>query len=133
MTNVGDTARKCGYSILWFFAWGLFQAYVVASLLIGTWERPVVFPVEAYRALVFPDLCFIPIYFLAAALLCVRSRAGVALGLLAGGAVNYVMVYLLALAKFRGAVNLVADGLFLLLNFGAIMQLSRAVIRNRLP
>ena len=118
---------KCLYSILWFFAWGLFQAYAVSAILGGRWARPAAFPGEAYRALVFPDLFFIPVYFAAAVLLWRRSRFGLVLGLIAGGAVTYVMLYLLALANFRGAVNLAADGLFLLLNLAAVIQLGGAV------
>lgn len=120
---------KYWYSIIWFFTWGTFQAYAVAELMIGNWKRPNVFPARAYEALVFPDIVFIPLYLLSAILLYLRIRAGVVLGLVAGGGVTYVMLYLLALAKFRGAANLAVDGLFLLLNICAVIQLGRTTER----
>ena len=130
MGRVEGLQERCWYSIIWFLSWGVFQAYAVTALLIGSWRRPDVFPAEAYRALIFPDLLFVPIYMLSAVLLYLRSPAGVVFGLLAGGAVTYVMVYLLALARFSGAENLAADGLFLLLNVVAVIQLSRTLNRS---
>ena len=63
-------------------------------------------------------------YDLTAILLFFQHRVGFVLGLLAGGAVTYVMIYLLALAGLKGAPNLIADGLFLSINCIAVLQLA---------
>jgi len=59
-----DTAvqKKPWIAIMWFTLWGLFQAYAVASVIAGTWIRPEAFPEEAYYALMYPDMFFIPLY-----------------------------------------------------------------------
>ena len=36
------------FAIVWFMIWGLFQAYAVASIFAGTWQKPENFPEEAY-------------------------------------------------------------------------------------
>jgi hypothetical protein len=93
--------------------WGLFQAYAVASVFAGAWEKPEKFPVEAYFSLIYPDMFFIPLYLLTAWLLLRRHWLGSVLAFVAGGGVIYVMIYLLALSGLSGAVNLIADGIFL--------------------
>jgi ABC-type enterobactin transport system permease subunit len=111
-------------SIVWFTFWGLFQTYAVGAILLGRWKAPQAFPIGAYNALVYPDMFFIPVYFATAVLLFFQHRVGFVLGLLAGGAVTYVMIYLLALAGLKGAPNLIADGLFLSINCIAVLQLA---------
>jgi len=112
-------------AIVWFALWGLFQTYAVASVLSGTWERPEAFPEGAYNALIYPDIVFIPLYLLASVLLFLGKPFGRVLAFVAGGGVLYVMVYLLALARFQGTANLVLDGLFLLVNAAALVQVWR--------
>ncbi|MBI5875287.1 MAG: hypothetical protein HZB81_05520 [Deltaproteobacteria bacterium] len=115
--------RKSWFAIIWFGFWGVFQAYAVAMVLLGRWRRPEAFPEEAYNALVWPDMVFIPLYLLTAALLYMRKKSGEVLGVFSGGAVTYVMVYLFALSGLHGAVNTIFDGAFLGLNIGATLQL----------
>jgi hypothetical protein len=115
-------------AILWFGLWGIFQTYAVLSILTGRWNRPSAFPEEAYKALIYPDMVFIPLYFLTAILLTLQHQIGYILGLISGGAVIYVLIYLLALAKLKGITNLLADGLFLLLNVIAVTQIIYRVI-----
>jgi len=122
--------KRPWYAVVWFALWGLFQAYAVSSLMRGRWTRPEPFPEEAYNALIYPDMVFIPIYLTTAGLLACGRREGGLLGLFAGGAVTYVMVYLLALARFEGMENLVADGAFLALNLAAMLQLARWVVQQ---
>jgi len=117
--------RKPWIAITWFAFWGLFQTYAVALVLSGTWQRPEVFPEEAYHALIYPDMVFIPLYLVASILLFLDKPLGRVLAFVAGGGVLYVMVYLLALARFQGAANLVFDGLFLTANAAALVQVWR--------
>jgi hypothetical protein len=112
------------FAIIWFAVWGLFQAFAVVSILIGTWRKPEAFPEEAYFSLIYPDMFFIPLYLLASALLMARHRFGVVCGLFAAGGIGYVMIYLLALSGLKGALNLVADGVFLFCTLLAVWQLS---------
>lgn len=112
-------------AIIWFTLWGLFQAYAVFSVINGSWERPAAFPEEAYNSLIYPDLFFIPIYLLTSLLLFRKHPLGRVFGLMAGGAVVYVMIYLLALSGLKGIENLVFDGLFLCVNTIAIIQLGK--------
>ena len=112
------------FAIIWFAVWGLFQAFAVVSILIGAWRKPEAFPEEAYFSLIYPDMFFIPLYLLASALLMARHPLGVVCGLFAAGGVVYVMIYLLALSGLKGALNLVADGVFLFCTLLAVWQLS---------
>lgn len=100
----------------------------MASVWTGEWERPEAFSEDAYVALIDPDMVAIPVYFAASVLLFLRKPAGVPLGLVTGGAVSYAMIYLLALSGFRGLPTLVADGVFLALTVGAILQLVRRCV-----
>lgn len=122
-----DTVKKPWTAIIWFFAWGSFQAYAVFSLITGSWKRPEAFPQEAYNALIYPDLFFIPLYLAASILLFRECRLGNILGLLAGGAVIYVMIYLFALSGFKGAENLIFDGLFLSINAISVSQIVKRI------
>jgi len=101
----------------------MFQAYAVGAVINGTWVRPEAFPEEAYNTLMYPDMFFIPIYFLTSYLLFKQSRFGKILGLLAGGAMIYALIYLLALSKLNGAINLIFDSLFLAVNILAVLQI----------
>ena len=105
-----------------FVTWGSFQAYAVASVFAGTWQKPEAFPDEAYFSLVYPDMFFIPLYLLSAGLLLRRHWLGTILAFVAGGGVIYVMIYLLALSGVSGAVNLIADGIFLLCTLISLWQ-----------
>ena len=98
--------QKPWIAISWFFAWGIFQAYAVYAVINGTWNRPKAFPEEAYNTLMYPDMFFIPIYFLTSYLLFKQRRLGKTLGLIAGGAMVYALIYLLALSKLEGTINL---------------------------
>ena len=71
----------------------------------------------------YPDMFFIPIYFLTAYLLFKQSRFGKILGLIAGGAMIYALIYLLALSKLKGAINLFFDSIFLAMNILAMFQI----------
>jgi len=117
--------RRPWVAIAWFAFWGLFQTYAVASVLNGTWQRPEVFPEEAYNTLIYPDMVFIPLYLLVSILLFLGKPLGRVLAFVAGGGVLYVMVYLFALARFQGTANLVFDGLFLIVNAAALVQVWR--------
>ena len=81
------------------------------------------YPLSSVVGLIYPDITFIPLYLWSALLLCFGHAWGYLLGLIAGGAVLYVMVYLLALARLTGPTNLMADGLFLMINTLAVVQL----------
>ncbi len=116
------------FSISWFAAWGLFQTFAVASLLAGRWDRPEAFPEGPYNALVWPDILFIPLYLTSALLFFRRRRAGLVVAVFAGGAVTYVMVYLLALSRFQGFGNVIGDSVFLLLNGLAVIQTARRLL-----
>ena len=122
--------RRPWIAIAWFAFWGLFQTYAVASVLTGTWQRPEAFPEEAYSALIYPDMLFIPLYLLASILLILGKPFGRVLAFASGGGVLYVMVYLLALSGFQGTENLVLDGLFLIVNVAALVQVWRLDNRN---
>ena len=116
------------FTIIWFAVWGLFQTFAVASLLAGQWARPEAFPEGPYNALVYPDVLFVPLYLAAAVLLYLRRRSGMVIALFAGGAVTYVMIYLLALSDLKGLGNVVGDGVFLVLNAVAVVQVARRLI-----
>ncbi len=117
--------HKPWIAIVWFAFWGLFQAYAVVSVVIGTWQRPEAFPEQAYNALIYPDMVFIPLYLLASILLILGKPFGRVLAFVSGGGVLYVMVYLLALSGFQGTENLVLDGVFLTANGAALVQVWR--------
>jgi hypothetical protein len=127
---MSNEPRRPWFAICWFAAWGLFQALAVASVLQGTWRRPAAFPAGAYEALIYPDMFFVPLYFLSAALLYARHWLGSVSALIASGGIVYVMIYLLALAHFSGLLNIVADGLFLTCTVVASWQVV-AVSRQR--
>jgi len=115
--------KKCWLAIIWFAFWGIFQAYAVTMVILDKWERPEAFPEKAYNSLIWPDMVFIPLYLLSAVLLYMNKKSGEVLGVFSGGAVAYVMVYLLALSGLHGTVNLVFDSVFLGLNIGATLQI----------
>jgi len=92
-------------------------------VILDKWERPEAFPEKAYNSLIWPDMVFIPLYLLSAVLLYMNKKSGEVLGVFSGGAVAYVMVYLLALSGLHGTVNLVFDSVFLGLNIGATLQI----------
>jgi hypothetical protein len=115
------------FAIVWFMIWGLFQAYAVASIVTGTWQKPENFPEEAYFSLIYPDMCFIPLYLLTAGLLFRRHWLGSVLAFVAGGGVISVMIYLLALSGLSGAVNLIADGIFLVCTLISLWQIGYRV------
>lgn len=117
--------KKPWIAIIWFAFWGIFQAYAVFSVFTGSWERPEAFPEEAYNALIYPDIFFIPLYFCSSILLIFRKYLGYILGLISGGAVVYVMLYLLALSGFKGFENLIFDILFLIINIFALVQVAK--------
>lgn len=87
---------------------GALQAFIVISMLSGTWQRPEAFPEAAYEAFVFPDLFFIPLYFLAAVLLSLKHWLGTVVSFVAGGGVVYAMLYLFSLSGFSGLGNFAA-------------------------
>ncbi|VAW37280.1 hypothetical protein MNBD_DELTA02-1003 [hydrothermal vent metagenome] len=120
--------KRPRFAIGWFAFWGIFQAFAVAMVLLGRWKRPEAFPEEAYNSLVWPDLFFIPLYLATAVLLFKRRKEGRVLGVFSGGAVSYVMVYLIALSGLEGIVNLAFDGVFLGLNLAATFQVARLLI-----
>ncbi len=115
------------FAIVWFMIWGLFQAYAVASVLAGTWQKPIAFPEEAYVSLIYPDMFFIPLYLLAAGLLLRRHWLGNVLAFVAGGGIVYAMIYLLALSRLSGTANLVADGIFLVCTLLSLWQVGHRV------
>ncbi len=117
--------KKPWVAIIWFAFWGIFQAYAVFSVFIGSWKRPEAFPEEAYNALIYPDIFFIPLYLCTSILLFFKKYLGYIFGLISGGAVVYVMIYLLALSGFKGLENLIFDTLFLIINVFAIIQIIR--------
>ena len=119
--------KKPWIAIIWFAIWGLFQAYAVFSVITGSWDRPEAFPEEAYNSLIYPDIFFIPLYLVASALLFRNHRLGYICGLIAGGAVIYVMIYLLALSGLKGMENLIFDGLFLSVNMISVFQIAKRI------
>ena len=122
--------KKPWIAIIWFAVWGLFQAYAVFSVITGSWRRPEAFPEEAYNSLIYPDIFFIPLYLVASALLFRNHRLGYICGLIAGGAVIYVMIYLLALSGLKGMENLIFDGLFLAVNMISVFQITKRIYCN---
>ena len=115
-------------ALIWFAFWGIFQAYAISMIFLGRWKRPEAFPEEAYNSLIWSDLVFIPLYLLTAVLLYKRKKSGAVLGTFSGGAVTYVMIYLIALSGLEGVVNLAFDGVFLGLNLAATFQVGRLLI-----
>jgi hypothetical protein len=113
--------KKPWFAIIWFGVWGVFQAFAVGLVLAGRWHRPEVFPEEAYVALIYPDMAFIPLYLLASGLLLMRHPFGVVFALVAGGGVSYALIYLFALSGFRGP-TLLGDAMFLLFTLFALWQ-----------
>jgi hypothetical protein len=118
------------FAICWFATWGLFQAVAVAAVMRGTWPRPPAFPAGSYEALVYPDIFFVPLYFLTAALLYKRHWLGSVSALVAGGGIIYAMIYLLALARLSGPVNTIGDGLFLTCTVGSMWQVGRLLSKR---
>lgn len=116
------------FAIIWFGVWGLFQAFAVVSIVAGKWRRPEALPKEAYDSLIYPDMFFIPLYFLASVLLATGHSLGNVIGLVAAGGVVYAMLYLFALSGLKGAVNLTADGVFLGCTVLAAWQLSARLL-----
>ena len=129
----GDEPTRPWFAIGWFLTWGLFQSFAVISILDGTWERPAAFPAGVYETLIWPDMFFVPLYVATAALLWRRHWLGSALAFIAGGGILYVMIYLLALSGLSGAVNLVADSLFLLCTLAALWQVGARLRPSALP
>ncbi|MBM4066449.1 MAG: hypothetical protein FJ266_12550 [Planctomycetes bacterium] len=117
--------KRPWFAIVWFAVWGLFQAYVVFSVIAGSWKRPDAFPEVAYNALIWPDMFFIPLYLSASVLLILHHRLGYVFGLIAGGAVIYVMIYLFALSGLKGLENLIFDGMFLFITVIAVLQIAK--------
>ena len=126
-SNDGSAMNRPWFAIVWFMIWGLFQAYAVASIFAGTWQKPAAFPEEAYVSLIYPDMLFIPLYLLTAGLLLRRHWLGSVLAFVAGGGVIYVMIYLLALSGFSGAVNMIADSIFLACTLVSLWQVGYRV------
>ena len=120
--------KRHWFAIVWFSVWALFQTFAVVSVLAGKWQKPDAFPDEAYFSLIYPDMLFIPVYYAAAALLMLRRSLGYVFGLLAGGAMIYVLVYLLALSHLRGAVNVIADSVFLISALISVLQLVKGCL-----
>ena len=126
--------KKPWLSIIWFGVWGLFQLYAVFSVISGTWTRPDAFPEEAYNSLIYPDMFFIPFYLATSVLLFRNSVLGKIFGLVAGGAVIYVMIYLLALSGLKGTENLFFDSLFIIINLLALIQIAKmSIVKDRMP
>ena len=114
------------FAIGWFLTWSLFQTLAILSVLNGTWESPDGFVAvgAAYEATIWPDMFFVPLYVTAAVLLWKRHWLGSVLAFVAGGGIIYVMIYLLALARLTGTVNVVADSLFILCTLVALWQVA---------
>lgn len=126
-----EDIKRPWLAIIWFAVWGLFQAYAVSAVIAGVWHRPEAFPEQAYNSFIYPDIFFIPLYLCASLLLFRRHRLGYIFGLVAGGAVIYVMIYLLALSGFKGALNLIFDGLFLTVDTIAVLQIGGTMLKDR--
>lgn len=116
--------KKPWIAIVWFGIWGIFQAYAVCAVLCGNWEKSEAFPEQAYKALIYPDMVFIPFYFTSSVLLLYQHYLGYTFGLMSCGAVIYVMIYLLSLSGLKGEVNLVFDSIFLIVNIVAMVQIT---------
>lgn len=123
--------KKPWLTIVWFAVWGIFQTYAVFSVVTGSWQRPEAFPEQAYNALIYPDIFFIPVYLSVSVLLFFDHPLGYALGLAAGGAVTYVMIYLFALSGLKGAENLMFDSVFLFINTLSFWQIFRMDLADR--
>lgn len=119
------SAGKPWIAIVWFAVWGVFQSFAIVAIINGTWKRPAAFPAGVYETLIYPDTVFVPLYFLSAILLYRRHPLGRTTGLVAGGGIVYVMIYLLALSGFSGAVNLSADAVFLVLTVASLWQIGK--------
>ena len=130
MTTSRSGPTRPWLAIGWFLACGVFQAFAVVSVLNGTWERPEAFPAGVYEALIWPDMLFVPLYVSTAALLWTRHWLGGVLAFAAGGGIVYAMLYLLALSRLSGAVNVVADGLFLVITLAALWQVATRVKKS---
>lgn len=128
--NIYKNLKRPWIAIIWFAVWGLFQTYAVFSVIFGSWQRPEAFPEQAYNSLIYPDMFFIPLYLLASVLLFRKHRLGYICGLVAGGAVIYVMIYLLALSGLKGTENLIFDSLFLTVNMIALLQVGFTLLRT---
>ncbi len=63
-----------------------------------------------------------PLYLLTAGLLLQRHWLGSVLAFVTGGGVIYVTIYLLALSGLSGAVNFIADGVFLACTLVSLWQ-----------
>ena len=129
--NIYKDLKRPWIAIIWFALWGLFQAYAVFSVIIGSWQRPEAFPEEAYNSLIYPDMFFIPLYLSASVLLFRMHRLGYICGLIAGGAVIYVMIYLIALSGLKGFENLIFDGLFLIVDTVAVIQVGIMSLKKK--
>tara|TARA_B100000315_G_C14340212_1_gene479218 strand:+ start:61 stop:309 length:249 start_codon:yes stop_codon:yes gene_type:complete len=68
--------KKPWIAITWFAIWGIFQAYALSSVITGSWQKPEAFPEEAYNALIYPDLLFIPLYLMTSYLLFREHKLG---------------------------------------------------------
>src|SRR5690242_12854180 len=119
--------KRPWFAIAWFLLWALFQTFAVTSVLAGKWQKPEAFPDEAYFSLIYPDMLFIPVYYAAALLLAIRRPVGYVAGLIAAGAMIYVLVYLLALAHLHGTVNVIADSIFLICTLISVTELAFAL------
>jgi hypothetical protein len=128
---MGSDRARPWFAICWLAAWGLFQTLAVVSVLGGTWQRPPAFPKDVYEALIYPDMCFVPFYFLSAVLLYRRHWLGSASALVASGGIIYVMIYLLALSRLSGSVNVIGDSVFLACTVGSVWQIASRM-RQRL-
>src|SRR3989304_9477143 len=124
--------KRPWFAIIWFAVWGLFQAYAVFSVIAGSWKRPEAFLEEAYYGLILPDMFFIPLYLSASVLLILNHRLGYICGLLSGGAVIYIMIYLFALSNLKGLENLIFDGIFLVVDVIAVLQIAKRIYGNTL-
>src|SRR5688500_7122171 len=124
MHDGGRGTGRPWFAIVWFTIWGVFQLFAVVSVLNGTWEQPEAFPTAVYESLIYPDMFFIPLYLLTAALLLKRHWLGSVFACVASGGVIYVMIYLLALSGFSGTVNIVADSLFLACTLASLWQVA---------
>src|SRR5206468_775888 len=98
--HIGDSMKRPWLAIDWFMIWGLFQTFAVA-VLNGSWKRPSLHRGALQRPGI-PRRRLHTLYFMTALLGFKGHWFGPLLGLFCGGAVVYVMIYLLALAKFRG-------------------------------
>ena len=127
--NRQSAAVRPWFAIGWFTFWGLFQGFIVFSVLSGTWERPPAFPQEAYESLIYPDMFFIPLYLLTATMLYRRHWLGSVSAFVAGGGIIYVMIYLLALG-FSGIDNVIMDGIFLVCTLVSLWQVSSRANRS---